>query len=84
MVLYNMNGSKETLLKNMTLEELKNNGISGDEDCIIELGQRFLELPFCHFENNYCEHREKLLQLECDLENEGPPECPHCHEIILD
>lgn len=83
MAFYNINNLKETLLKNITLEELKNNGISGDEDCIIELGRRFLDLPFCHLENDYCKHRVNLEQLESDLENEGPPECPHCQEIIL-
>ena len=75
------------VLSNATIEELQRHGLAGDKDAIMELGRRALKLDFCRGYSTvdgarYCEHAIELDELKTALDNEIPPECPHCGKWI--
>jgi len=67
--------------QHLTINELQNYGIAGDEGALAELGRRVLDMTFC-YEKEYCVHEDELESLRCDLDNEIPDDCPHCGKCI--
>lgn len=63
---------------NLKLEELQYLGMSNDQDAILELGRRALDMDFCMSDKSHCKHSLELIQLQQSLETEIPPQCPHC------
>jgi len=68
----------------LTIVELQSFGRSGDANALIELGKRVLDIEFCFDDNKFCSHRDELSDLQYALENEVPPDCPHCGKWISD
>ena len=67
----------------LTIEELQSRGILNDEDALIELGKRVLNIKF-NCNEFCCEHEYELAELQVALDSELPPECPHCGKFISD
>ena len=69
-------------LNHLTIEELQRQARIGNEQATLELGKRVMDFSFCFGEARYCEHEYELQMLIFDLENEIPPECPHCGKYL--
>jgi len=72
------------MMQNMTIPELQRQGLSGVREAVYQLGLRALEIHFCFGDDQYCQHRTELAQLENDLHNEIPPECENCGHSVGD
>ena len=68
----------------MSLEELQRVG-PDDDSALLELGKRVVDFNFCTengIRSRYCDSGEELYELKQDLENEMPPDCPHCGKLV--
>lgn len=70
--------------EHLSIKELQSIGIGGDTAALIELGKRVLSMEFCPNDEHICEHEHELFELKHDLDNEIPPDCPHCGKFISD
>jgi hypothetical protein len=69
------------IYSSLTIAELQNLGNSGDSKALEELGKKVCNIKFCH-EETYCSYEIELHDLQRTLENEMPPECPHCGKFV--
>ena len=69
----------------LTFEELQRYGENGDTECLIELGRRLLDYDFHETHDKIvCRFQHDLETLESKLNEEIPPQCPHCSGWITD
>ena len=73
-------------MSHLTIKELQSIGYTGNIHALAELGRRVLD-KILHDDvgNDYfCEAEFELNELKLALDNELPPECPHCGKLIGD
>ena len=72
-------------MNHLTIDELQQYGRLGNEEALLELGRKVLDLDFCFGEKRYCSNQHDLAMLEYALESEEvPPDCPHCGKWLTD
>jgi hypothetical protein len=71
--------------RTLSINELQSYGISGDEEALLELGKRVMNMPINdHDSQLFCEYRFELEELQAALDIEIPLDCPHCGGWLTD
>lgn len=72
-------------LRTLSIPELQNYAIYGDDAALLELGRRVVNMRIHeHDYDFYCEYQFELEELQLALEVELPLECPHCGGWLTD
>ncbi len=72
-------------LRTLSIEELQNYAISGEEAALIVLGKRVMNMAINDYNDHmFCEYRIELEELQTALEIEIPLDCPHCGKWLTD
>lgn len=66
------------MMNSLSIEELQIQGRAGNEEAILELGRRALDMDFCFSDSEYCVHKIEMAELKSELDREVPPSCPKC------
>jgi len=71
--------------RTLSIQELQNYAISGDDEATFELGKRIMDMPINdHDSQLFCQYRFELEELQTALDMEIPLDCPHCGKWLTD